>query len=124
MSTHALPQPQMFDGSRMPPQPTPGAATAAPSTHAAGTPQSYVDREPIITAATVIGLLSALVSWAVSRNLLGEADETFLLAVIPVVSAVAFAYYGRHGVTSVGRAQMAIDDAYTAQPGLDPKPTI
>lgn len=124
MSTHALPQPQMFDGSQVPPQPNPGATTAAPSTHAAATPPAYVDREPIITSATVIGLLSALVSWAVSRNLLGGADETFLNAVIPVVSAVAFAYYGRNGVTSVGRARMAIDDAYTAQPGLDPKPTI
>ena len=107
-----------------PPPPPPGGTNAAPTTLPAGTPQSFVDREPVVTTATIIGLLSAIVSWAVANNYVGKAHEALLMAIIPTVAAVVFAYYGRRGVTSVGRAQIAIDGAYTAQPGRDPKPKL
>src|SRR5215204_796992 len=106
------------------PPPGKNVTSAAPNTYLADAPGSYVDREPVITSAGILGVLSALVSWGVGRNLLGSADEAMLMAIIPTVAALGFAYYGRRGVTSVGRAQNAIDGAYTAQPGLDPKPKL
>lgn len=103
--------------------PPPVAVTPAPATKPAPEPTNLTDREPLWTKA-IAGALGALVTWAISRGILGESEQQLADVLIPIVAGAIVTWWARRSVTSVARAQDAIELNYSAVPGVDPKATI
>lgn len=85
---------------------------------------NYAQREPVFTTASVVGLITGIVSYAVAKGWFDAADEAFFIAMAPVIAGVVIGLVGRLFATPTKKANVAIDVAYESNPAIEARPTL
>ena len=85
---------------------------------------NYAEREPVVTTASLLGLLTGIISYAVAKGWFDAADEAFLIGLAPTVAGLVAGLIARQFVTPNAKADMAVDVAYLSNPRTDSKPEL
>jgi hypothetical protein len=83
-----------------------------------------LQQEPVLSAASIVGLITGIVSYAVAKGWFDAADEALLIGLAPTIAGVVIGVVARRWVTPTAKAEKAIDLAKAADPVTGQTPVL